>query len=170
VERLRLVDRLASDAAAIERDLIAHDLHDAIIQPYVGLQIGIGAVLQQVRVNQDVSGSLERLLEIAHGEIAHLRKYARDLRGQRSADSALVAGVRGIAARFADTADLEVRVEADERLSVQPRLAQEVLHIVAEGLSNIRRHTAASRATIHLHAGDQRIRVRIENGRNGVPE
>jgi signal transduction histidine kinase len=60
VERLRLVDRLASDAAAIERDLIAHDLHDAIIQPYVGLQIGIGAVLQQVRVNQDVSGSLER--------------------------------------------------------------------------------------------------------------
>jgi signal transduction histidine kinase len=41
-----LVDQLASDAANAERQRIAFDLHDRVIQSYVGLQMGSEAVRQ----------------------------------------------------------------------------------------------------------------------------
>ncbi len=43
------------------------------------------------------------------------------------------------------------------------RLAVEVLHMVTEGLSNIRRHTHATRATIVLARHADRLVLRIEN-------
>jgi signal transduction histidine kinase len=48
IENIRLVDRLASDAAEVERQRIAHDLHDSVIQPYIGLQIGLTAIDQKL--------------------------------------------------------------------------------------------------------------------------
>jgi signal transduction histidine kinase len=46
LENIRLIDHLATDAAEREREKIARDLHDGIIQPYIGLQFGLTALMQ----------------------------------------------------------------------------------------------------------------------------
>ena len=46
IENIRLVDQLASNAAEEERRRLARDIHDNVIQPYIGFQIGLAAVSQ----------------------------------------------------------------------------------------------------------------------------
>ncbi|HZB43944.1 MAG TPA: hypothetical protein VE360_01800, partial [Pyrinomonadaceae bacterium] len=41
LDNVRLLDRLASGAAEQERQKIARDIHDGVIQPYIGLQLGL---------------------------------------------------------------------------------------------------------------------------------
>ncbi|MGH8729891.1 MAG: hypothetical protein ACREV9_17420, partial [Burkholderiales bacterium] len=44
IENMQLLDRIASEAAGVERQKISRDLHDSTIQPYVGLKIGLEAL------------------------------------------------------------------------------------------------------------------------------
>ncbi len=52
MENIRLIDNLASDAAEQERQRIAHDIHDSVIQPYLGLQFGLAALDQKLEAGQ----------------------------------------------------------------------------------------------------------------------
>ena len=61
--------------------------------------------------------------------------------------------------------DLEVTVP-DELPAVAPEQADQLLAMTREALSNIARHSGASRATIELAASDSTIRLVIgDNGR-----
>ena len=62
LENIRLVDRLASEAAEYERQRIARDIHDGMIQPYIGLQLGLAAIRQKIeRGNNDVGHDVREL-------------------------------------------------------------------------------------------------------------
>jgi len=52
---------------------------------------------------------------------------------------------------------------AADALSINERLAAEVFQMVAEGLSNIRRHTISDRATVELARNAQSLSLRIGN-------
>jgi signal transduction histidine kinase len=49
IENIRLVELLASHAADDERLKLARDIHDSVIQPYFGLQMGLEAIREETR-------------------------------------------------------------------------------------------------------------------------
>ena len=51
-------------------------------------------------------------------------------------------------AKFGELYDIEVEVKAPSAININDRLAAEVFQIVQEGLSNIKRHTASSTASL----------------------
>jgi signal transduction histidine kinase len=164
IEHLRLLDRLATEAGTHERQRLARDLHDGVIQPYIGLQIGLAGVLEHARPQGGPAlGMLERLLGMCEWEIANLRRYAGHLKGQRDAAGEFAAGIRRIAQRFRDASGVHVDVRVPDHLVVQDRLAAEVFQMVSEALSNVRRHTRASRAVIAVERGDATLLLRVEN-------
>jgi signal transduction histidine kinase len=65
--------------------------------------------------------------------------------------------------KFTEFYGIETRMLADGDFTGTGRLYNEVVQIVREGLSNIKRHTRARHAAIHLHAGAGRLRVEILN-------
>src|SRR5439155_4762149 len=65
--------------------------------------------------------------------------------------------------QFAKMTGIAVHVEAQTPLDVHDRLAAEVFHLVAEGLSNVRRHTCSTQATISLACGNGHLILRIAN-------
>ncbi|MBA2503712.1 MAG: hypothetical protein H0V27_12620 [Pyrinomonadaceae bacterium] len=165
VEIIRLVDRLASDAAETERQRIARDIHDSVIQPYIGIQIGLAAIRQKLDLGGfDVMSDVKNLIEISGSEINGLRNYMSGLRNAHARDGSLVPAVERFAAKFSEAAGIKVRVEADsDGIHVNDRLAAEAFQMVAEGLSNIRRHTEATRAHINLAQLDNRFQLVIAN-------
>ncbi len=171
IENVRLVDRLASDAADEARQRIARDLHYSVIQPYIGLQIGLAACRQKLAAgNDNVEGDLERLLALTTEGIAELRGYVRGLRSDGARGATLVPAVRRFAARFGEATSIDVRVDAADNLQVNDRLAAEVFQLIAEGLSNIRRHTTSCKAAVELSTTEHRLCVRVENDlANGHP-
>jgi signal transduction histidine kinase len=165
---VRLVDRLATDAADEERRRIARDLHDSIIQPYVGLRLGVSAARQAIEAGRvgEAERHLDHLSSLAESEIVALRAHVRELKdGDRAVRGDLLpSAVRRFCDRFSFATGIAVRVEADAAAAdLNDRLAAEAFQMVTEALSNVRRHTDADEATVRIAAGDGRLRLEIEN-------
>jgi signal transduction histidine kinase len=169
LENLRLVDHLAADAANEERRRIALDLHDSVIQPYLGLRLGLSAAEAALSGGRaaEASGHLQRLLALAEGEIQTLRGYVRDLRAHGGGEpTALEASLRRFCRRFTESTGIRVEITTAGP-PVSDRLAAEVFQMIAEALSNVRRHTAAARARVAIEACDGRLRLTVAN--DGAP-
>jgi signal transduction histidine kinase len=100
IENIRLVDSLASYAADEERRRIARDIHDSVIQPYVGLQLGIAALAQKLHTGKtDVIDNVEELLELTNQELVELRRYVWGLRAGEERRDVLLPAIE-LVARF----------------------------------------------------------------------
>jgi signal transduction histidine kinase len=165
LENLRLVDQLADDAATGERRRIALDLHDTVIQPYLGLRLGLSAAQAALAGGRadEARAHVERLLQLADGELEALRGYVGTLRAEEDGKGAgLEASVRRFCRRFSEATGIRVDV-AIAGAGAGDRVAAEVFQMVAEGLSNVRRHTGATRAEVHVEVAGGQLRLVIAN-------
>ncbi|MFY9556812.1 MAG: histidine kinase [Blastocatellia bacterium] len=178
IDNIRLVDRLASEAADEERQRIARDIHDSIIQPYIGLQMGLVGVRQRLSLEtinmnggdnrlvdtiNDAAADTDRLIEMTAGAIEDLRGYVQGLQHADKSEGSLLPAVRRFAARFTQATHIAVQVRADTDIHVDHQLETEIFQMIVEGLSNIRRHTQSERAFIGLEDTDGCLTLRIEN-------
>jgi signal transduction histidine kinase len=175
LENLRLVDRLASDAAMEERRRIARDLHDSTIQPYLALRVGLAAADTAFAAGRadEAAARVRRLVELADGEIETLRGMLAELRGGAGAarQAPLDVGLRRFCGRFAETTGIGVDVVTAGAPVGNDRLAAEVFQLVAESLSNVRRHTSARRCEVRVEAAGGRLHLTVTNdGAPGGPD
>lgn len=164
IENIRLVDTLASDAAEQERHRIARDIHDSIIQPYIGFQIALSGVRRRIDGGQvNFAAEVEQLTEMTALGVNDLRQYVSRLKNPDSPDTTLAASLDRFTHRFANATGIKVQVETPTDLRLNDSLAAEVFQMVTEGLSNIRRHTQATEATVKIECDDKRLILTIGN-------
>ena len=181
IENIRLVERLAADASEEERNRIARSVHDRVIQPYYGLQIGLKA-LQGV-LNKEHNGKegvtaeakkpavlLSELMSMTADGIDELRQYVTGLRQSRNGDTRLADSIRRFASKFDQVTGIHVTVTDNTGDFVgNERLTSEVFQMAAEALSNVHRHTDARSASVTLNMDRGSIVLQVENERNGNP-
>jgi signal transduction histidine kinase len=166
MENIRLIDNLASDAAEQERRRIAHDIHDSVIQPYLGLQFGLAALDQKLEAgNTSIRGDIQELLELTNIELAELRRFVWGLRAGEERMDVLLPAIERYAERFSLVTGIKVDVEARGKVKVNDRLAAELFQIVAEGLSNVRRHAFCRDARVEISCQDSSLLLQIKNSR-----
>ncbi len=166
MENIRLIDNLASDAAEQERRRIAHDIHDSVIQPYLGLQFGLSALDQKLEAgNTGIRENVQELLELTNHELAELRRFVWGLRANEERMDILLPAIERYAERFSMVTGIKVDVEAYGKVKVNDRLAAELFQIVAEGLSNIRRHAFCRDARVEISCKETSLLLQIKNSR-----
>ncbi|HEX7175526.1 MAG TPA: histidine kinase [Pyrinomonadaceae bacterium] len=165
IENVRLVDTLASDAAQDERQKIALDIHDGVIQPYIGLQLGLEALRRQADgSNEAVSKGIERLIALTESGIEDLRLYVGGLKAGGERKGSLLPALRRFGVKFSEATGVGVEVESETPdLFLNDRLAGEVFQMTTEALSNIRRHSEAKAATVRIGCDDRRLSLRVTN-------
>jgi len=178
LDHIRLMDQLATDAAEQERKRIARDIHDSIIQPYIGLQMGLVGVRQRLssqtidgnnnddkllKIVSDAAADTDRLIEMTAEGISDLRGYVHVLREKGDSEDSLMPALGRFAEKFTQATNILVQVRADNDIQVDDRVGPEIFQMIVEGLSNIRRHTHSERAFIGLECHDGRLTLRIEN-------
>ena len=166
MENIRLIDNLASDAAEQERRRIAHDIHDSVIQPYLGLQFGLSALDQKLESgNTAIRENVQELLELTNHELAELRRFVWDLKANEERANILLPAIERYAERFSLVTGIKVDVAAYGKIKVNDRLAAELFQIVAEGLSNVRRHAFCRDARVEISCKDSSLLLEIKNSR-----
>lgn len=166
MENIRLIDNLASDAAEQERRRIAADIHDSVIQPYLGLQFGLSALDQKLEAgNTAIRGDIQELLELTSHELGELRRFVWGLRAGEERADVLLPAIERFAERFSIVTGIKVDVEARGKVKVNDRLAAEVFQIVAEGLSNVRRHAFCRDARVEISCKNSSLLLQIKNSR-----
>ena len=163
LDNIRLVDRLATDAAEAERQRIARDLHDSVVQPYIGIRLGLAAIRQKALANKEVITDVDHLSEMISLEIDDLRNYLRGLKAPTHSRGAFVDAVARFAARFEDATGIAMSVDVGHAVALNDRLAAETFQMLVEGVSNVRRHTESRAISVRLRAVGQRLRLEIED-------
>ena len=164
IENIDLLDRMASDAAWQERHKIARDLHDVAIQPYIGLQLGLNALRNKAAADNPLIPDLDKLAAMTIEVVDDLRRYTGAVKGSASKGTpALLTTLRRQAARAREFYGIDIAIDAPGELNVSDRLAAEVYQLVSEGISNIRRHTDATRASVGLRCANGQLAIEIEN-------
>ena len=163
-ENVRLLDRLAADAADNERRRIARGIHDTVIQPYIGLQLGLRVILQRFEEgDRHVGADLGHLLALIDAEVSRLRDYVTGLEGMTEAHTTFMPAIRQFARRFAEVTGIDVNVDGPANLALSDRMGAELFEMTTEALSNVRRHTSAQHAAVAVERTDRTIALRVEN-------
>lgn len=162
-DNLLLGRQLTRVAACGERERISRDLHDSTVQPYLGLKYGLEALRRKVPDGDALAADVDELVRMTDNSILQLRGYIRDLRTSEAggAHPALTM-IRAQVQQFEDHAGLKVEIRAREFELNEAKLL-EVRQLVAEGLSNIRRHTRARQATLEILAEQGMLRIAFIN-------
>lgn len=168
IENAILKERLAAEAAETERARIGRDLHDSALQPYIGLKFALEALRRQADGDNPLAPALASLVDMVSSELKSMREVISGLRGVKGQGDALLLGaVRRQAERFGQLFGIQVDIEVEGDMPVSRRLAGELFHIVAEGLSNVRRHSSARKAVIRLASEEQWLTLSIRNESGG---
>lgn len=164
LSNMRLLDQLATRAAEQERMRIARDLHDSVIQPYIGLQYKLAAIRQKLAAGSgDVRPDIEHLFGVTVSEITGLRQYVRGLKGGREERDGLAAALRRYTEQFQENYGIDVQLSFGADLRVTDRLAAELIQMVHEGLRNAWKHTEATHCAVTLKTVDHSLLLCIEN-------
>ncbi|HZB47287.1 MAG TPA: histidine kinase [Pyrinomonadaceae bacterium] len=165
IENIQLLDRLASTAAEQERRRISRDLHDSTIQPYIGLKMGLESIRRKAAADNPLAGDLGELAMTVEIGLSELRRYVHGLKGEdpEPSEPVISSAVREYAEEFTRLYGVDVTCEVEPGLMVNDRLAAEALQIVREGLSNVRRHTAAGAAAVSLCSRGRMLTVEVIN-------
>jgi signal transduction histidine kinase len=159
-------------AKAKERNRIARDIHDGLghYLTVVHVQIEAAQVLL-ARDPETARAALLRAQEMTREGLADVRRSVALLRGSPPAQRPLLAAIEKLASEC--KAD---GIEAALKLSGTPRPLPEPVEITLyraaqEALTNVRRHSRASRLTIELaFAASDGIRLRVEDDGVGADQ
>jgi PAS domain S-box-containing protein len=151
-----------------ERDRIAMELHDGVIQSLYAVGLGLETVAQVIE--SDPSLALTRLAqarESVNEVIREIRNYIFGLRPDTFETRGLEAGLLALAQELKVNAliDLELDLSENVASAFSPEQAQEIFQIAREGLANVMRHASATRASLSLQLhGGQWVLVIRDNG------
>jgi signal transduction histidine kinase len=168
IENARLHERVQSLAVVEDRDRIARDLHDRVIQRLFATGMSLQATARftdepgvTARVQQSVEEIDETIREIRNTIFALGSSSRRGVR----IDILSVADDARRALGFVPRVHLEGPVET----MVPDELAEHLLAVLREALSNVARHAAASRVDVVVRAGaDLTLRV-VDDGQGFAP-
>jgi signal transduction histidine kinase len=177
LERLGQLEQLSAQTAERERQRLGLDLHDRVMQPYIGLKLALEAL--QTRRGKCLAAGLQSIVAMTGQVIDSLRGDLRRLAPPAADASAAAADLATFpsddqAGRLAD--DLAEQAQLMHRLhgvriavrgpvpeALSQRLRHEVSELIREGLSNIRRHTRARTGEIELRCDGRSLGLRISN-------
>jgi signal transduction histidine kinase len=165
VRTARLQDRLRLVAVVEDRQRIARELHDSVIQELfaVGLALqGMAQLLDDAGLAATLDDAVDRL----DHAVEELRGYIFELKDAAQEQSDLGERVRRLVARMASAYPADVHLEVVEGGSGDETVDDEIMKIVTEALSNALRHASASLVEVVLAHEAEQIVARV--GDNGV--
>jgi signal transduction histidine kinase len=169
LDRTQALQEREEMAVVADRDRIARELHDVVIQRL----FATGLHLQSVRTAAESPELKERIGEV----VKDVDQTIRDIRGtifslQSRPQDSLRAEVREVVREyvpqlgFAPSVQLQGRVDQGLGPQIQPVF----MAVLREALGNVARHARAGSVWIDLRVSDDQVQLRVTDNGRGIPE
>jgi signal transduction histidine kinase len=155
-----------------ERERIARELHDTLLQGFQGLVLRFQAVATTIPSTDPSRTLMEDALARADDVLVEGRDRVRGLRGAASAVGDLAAALAQFGEQLARDASAEfsVVIEGEPR-ALHPVVRDEAYWIGREALVNAFHHAEARRVEVEIAFGSRDLRLRLrDDGRGLEPE
>lgn len=167
MENLRLNALQNEAAVSQERNFLASELHDSIAQSLAFMKMQV-EMMREALATHDEAGARAMLDELdaglreSSGDVRELLLHFRTRANAEDIEAALLSTLRKFEHQSGVRASLAMR---DHGLPLLPDVQIQVLHIVQEALSNVRKHARASHVWLDVQQQPQwRFEVR-DDGR-----
>jgi len=164
IDNAHLHEQAADLAVAQERLRIAHEMHDGLAQVlgYVNTKVQAAEMYLKREKVDEAAAQLRELAGAARGAYADVREAIvglRTLPGQRSLDDVL----REYLERWQEMSGVESALALDANVQLRPTHELQIVRIVQEALTNVRKHARASHARVELRRDGSRLVATISD-------
>jgi signal transduction histidine kinase/ligand-binding sensor domain-containing protein len=159
----RLEERLA------ERERIARELHDTLLQGFQGLMLHFQGALKQIPTHQPAHETMQRAMAAADEVLIEGRERVRDLRLEKGMAAELPELITAYGEELAVGGNAKFRltlVSTPEPL--HPVVGDEVHRIAREALANAFRHSSASDVEVEITYQRESLSLRVRDNGCGI--
>lgn len=163
IQTARLQERLKLVAVVEDRQRIARDLHDSVIQDLFAVGLGLQGLTRRID-DTDTARLVDDAVDRLDASVNSLRRYIFELRDVSQSTLGLDERLQDLVSRMGSAYPSTVRLSIDW---MGPTTADdEIVMLVQEALSNSLRHAAADWVEVTLSDEQHNVVLRVED--NGI--
>lgn len=158
--------------AAQERIRIAHEMHDGLAQVLAYVNTKAQVVREHLRQGHPevAEEHLGQLAEASRSCYADVPGQILELRTAADTDKSLAEGVEDFVAAWAAQTGVATDVDVTPEIGLPPDAELQVLRILQESLTNVRKHAEASHVVVRLLRGEEAVRLVVVDDGLGLGE
>jgi signal transduction histidine kinase len=167
IENARLYNEIHRLAVLEDRERIAKELHDGVIQALFAVGMGLkGAALMSEE--EELATRIEGAVGDIDRVIRDLRNYIFGLRPGILADRQLDEALRHLGEEFQQKTGVITVVDVDPTVASElTPAATDILQLTREALSNVGRHARAATCRVSLYRRDERLMLEVDDDGKG---
>jgi signal transduction histidine kinase/ligand-binding sensor domain-containing protein len=169
IEQVRAQTGRLLGARLAERERIARELHDTLLQGMQGLIWRFQAATNRIPPNEPARTLMEQSLERADKLLSEGRDKVKDLRAAETDRSDLAEALTTEAEQLALAHPTEFRLNVEgTRRDLHPIVREEAFFIAREALGNAFRHSGAKHIEVEASYGEAALCVRVRDDGRGI--
>ena len=154
-----------------ERARIARELHDDLGQSLTALKMDVVGLLRATQPPPALAPIRDRILRTLDSTVTSVQRISSELRPSVLDDLGLVAAIEVEARLFEERSGIECEVSVAGEIPANPDSITAVYRIVQEALTNVARHSNATRTELRLrNRGDELLLEIRDDGRGATAE
>lgn len=170
--KLKALTQRIIDTQEEERGRVARELHDSISQILVGVRYALDLARRRLTLGDERAGaSLDKGVAHLNGAISEVRRISRDLRPGVLDDLGLGPALQTLVEDFGDRTGIKTEFDTvvfRNRLGKDAKIA--LYRIAQEALTNIEKHSGATRIGLSVRGYSSGVVMRIEDNGCGMPK
>ena len=148
-----------------ERTRIARELHDDLGQSLTALKMDVIGMMQSSEQRSPIA---DRILRTLDATVTAVQRISYELRPSILDDLGLVAAIESEALLFEQRTGIECELSLDNETQIEPHVATGIYRIIQEALTNVARHSNASRVEIRLRQRAEEVLLEVRDDGRGV--
>ncbi len=168
IQNARLHRRLQELSLVAERERIAMDLHDGVMQSLYGVRLQLEAAMERLAEDAPVRRVVDQAIDRLGAVTADIRHYVFDLRARLADGDSLVALLRQLldSLEAAPVFRCSLQVEGEQR-PVPASVRWELWHVAREALANAVRHSGGNELEVFVRFAPDRLELDVVDDGHG---
>ena len=169
LEQLHQLTQHVEKVRENERIAISRELHDDLGQALTAVKIDLGLIRQNIS-NPEALVRINKVSSLVSDTIKTVQRLTSQLRPQIIDDLGLDAAIEWHTKEYSERFDVEIILDLDSDISLSPDASLTIFRIMQESLTNVARHSQASRVSVSLNTNDDTVSFRISDNGIGISE
>ena len=174
IENARLYEQVCHVATLEERDRLGREMHDGLAQTLGYLNLRTRAIVDLMNDGQvgEACAMLDDMHQVVKEAYEDVRRVIFDLRSGPDLDLGFVPALRKYLYEFGLQTQIatELVIEGEDHFDPPPEVEVQLIRIIQEALTNVRRHAHARHVWVRIEANGMNSHVIVEDDGVGIKE